>query len=320
MRRTVQPLTIGIDIGGTLIKMGLVRGTRVLSRQTLSTMQFTSPKALQNGLVDSVRAFRRNATGVVAGVGIGVPGLVRYPAGVVRTCANIPGWKDVPLKALLQKRLHFPVQVDNDVNVMTLAEWRYGAGRGVRDLVCMTLGTGVGGGLVLDGCLYRGSGGAAGEIGHMPLGEEGRRCSCGGRACLERQVGNREILQWVRQQLKSGVKSRMRTWVGNRLNLLTPELIDRAAALGDPLAQQTWERVGQKVGIVLAGVVNLLNPERIVVGGGISKAGRWLFKPMRESVRQRTMAGIPHVPIVPARLGSDAGLIGAALLAIEGTQ
>jgi len=315
MKRKKEPLTIGIDIGGTSIKIGLVRGRRILVRRSLPTAQFRTPQALQDGLVDSVRVIRHKASRPIAGIGIGVPGLVRYPQGIVRTCANIPGWKDIPLRALLQKRLRLPVRVDNDVNVMTLAEWKHGAGQGTRNLICITLGTGVGGGLVLDGRLYRGWGGAAGEIGHMPLGEKGRRCSCGGKACLERQVGNSEILDWVRHQLKSGTKSRIRRLVGNRLGLITPELIDQAAALGDPLAQRTWERVGQKIGIILAGVVNLLNPERIVVGGGISKAGRWLFKPMRESLQQRKMAGIPSVPIVPARLGSDAGVIGAALLA-----
>ncbi len=315
MKRTTEPMMIGIDIGGTSIKIGLVQGKKILSRRSLPTAQFKNPKILQDGLVDSVRMIRQKASGPIAGIGIGVPGLVRYPEGIVRTCANIPGWKDVPLRALLQKRLHLPVRVDNDANVMTLAEWRYGGGTGTTHLVCITLGTGVGGGLILDGRLYRGEDGSSGEIGHMPVSDEGPACSCGGKGCLERFVGNKEIVQWVRKELRAGVRSRIPALVGNRLELLTPEVISRAAQKGDPLARRCWERTGRRIGIALAGVINLLNPEKIVIGGGVAQAGHWLFDPMRKAVRERAMRGLKETAIAPARLGSDAGLIGAALLA-----
>ncbi len=314
MTRKVQPLVIGIDIGGTLIKMGLVRGNRVLSQHIVPTSRFTSPRTLQDGLVESVQAFRRKASSI-AGVGIGIPGLVRYPEGIVRSCVNIPGWKDVPLRRDLEKRLQLPVRVDNDANVMTLAEWIYGAGRGADNLICITLGTGVGGGLVLDGRVYRGKEGTAGEIGHMPLAEDGPSCSCGGRGCLERFVGNKEIVHWVRHKLNHGTRSRIPALVKHRLEFLTPQMIFQAAQNGDSLARRCWERTGRHIGIVLAGVINLLNPERIIVGGGVAQAGRWLFDPMRKTVRERAMRGLADVSIVPARLGSNAGLIGAALLA-----
>ncbi len=320
MKRKKEPLTIGIDIGGTSIKIGLVQGRRILVRQTLPTAQFKTPQALQDGLVESVRMIRPKASGPIAGIGIGVPGLVRYPEGIVRTCANIPGWKDVPLRALLQKRLHLPVRVDNDANVMTLAEWKYGAGVGTTNLVCITLGTGVGGGLVLDGRIYRGEEGSAGEIGHMPVSNKGPTCSCGGKGCLERFVGNKEIVQWVRKQLRAGVRSRLPALVGNRLELLTPEVISTAAHKGDPLARRCWERTGHLIGIALAGVVNLLNPEKIVIGGGVAQAGHWLLDPMRKTVREQAMRGLKETAIVPARLGSDAGLIGAALLVQDNAE
>ena len=309
-----QPLTIGIDIGGTSIKVGVVRGTRILSRLTLPTAQFKSPKALQDGLVESVRSIRQNQSDRIAGVGIGVPGLVRYPAGIVRTCANIPGWKDVPLRSLLEKRLRLPVRVDNDANVMTLAEWRHGAGRGAKNVLFITLGTGVGGGLLLNGRMHRGEGGSAGEIGHMPVSETGPRCGCGGKGCLERFVGNKEIVQWVRKQLRAGTPSRIPALVENHPERLTPEVISQAAQKGDLLARRCWDRTGRQIGMVLAGIINLLNLEKIVVGGGVAQAGHWLFDPMRATVWEQAMRGLKNIPIVPARLGSDAGLIGAALL------
>ena len=306
---------IGVDIGGTFVKCGLVRGKRLLVHRSFATAASQTPKALQGVIAEAVRLLIRQFPGSVEGVGVGIPGLVSYPEGLVRSCANLPGWKDVPLQSALKARLRLPVWVENDVNAMTLAEWKWGAGRGVSNLVCLTLGTGVGGGLVLDGRLFRGWEGSAGEIGHMPLGRSGARCSCGGAACLERTVGNREILKWVRQQLARGVKSRLLKLANGDPKQITPELIDEACRLGDPLALEAWSRVGTEVGLALVSVVNLLNPERIVVGGGISKAGRWLFGPMRRTVRQRAMRGVARVSIVPARLGSLAGLIGAALLA-----
>ena len=314
MKKKSSSLTIGIDVGGTFIKSGVVREGRILIHTSVPTAQFKTPAQLQNGLIRMALSLSEKTDGSIQGIGIGVPGLVRYPVGIVHSCANIRGWHDVPLKAILQRKLKWPVFIDNDANLMTLAEWVHGAGRGVDNLVCMTLGTGVGGGLILNGRLYRGSAGWAGEIGHMPVNETGPACACGGKACLERYVGNNDILKRVRRQLRSGVKSRLSDLIQTE-GSLTPPLIDRACELGDPLARKTWEKVGVTIGIVCAGVVNLLNPERIVIGGGISKAGRWIFEPLRKTVEQRAMRGLGSVEIVPAKLGSSAGMIGAALLA-----
>lgn len=307
--------TIGVDVGGTSLKAGLVRGARILKQDLLATSDFSSRRELLRGLTEIVRRLVRESDRPIQGIGVGIPGWVTYPEGVVRSCANLPGWREVPLRALLRRRLRLPVWVDNDVNVMTLAEWIYGAGRGSRNLVCLTLGTGVGGGLVLDGALYRGAQGSAGELGHLPIAEEGPRCSCGGKACLERYVGNRAILKSVRARLTQGATSRLLELVDARLDRLTPEIIDRACELADPLAKETWGRAGERIGLALAAVVNLLNPERIVIGGGLAKAGKWLFGPIRQTVQKRAMRGLGTVAIVPAQLGTSAGVIGAALLA-----
>lgn len=309
---------VGVDIGGTFIKLGLVRAGRILCQRAVSTRPYSrNSRRLIEGLTEAVRALVAEAGVRPAGIGVGIPGLVDFPSGNVRTCVNLQGWKDVPLKRLLQRRFRLPVAVDNDVNVMTLAEWRYGAGRGASNLVCLTLGTGVGGGLVLDGKLFRSAGGPTGEIGHLPLGEKGPTCPCGGRACLERFVGNRDILRDVRRRLRRGAPSRIRGLVGGRLNAVSPEIIDQACAQADRFALGVWRRAGEAIGLALVQVVNLLNPERIVVGGGIARAGEWILEPARRVIRARAMRGIGSVPVVPARLGSSAGLVGAAVLARE---
>ena len=309
---------IGVDIGGTRVKLGIVRGGKVLLQQSFPTESIASgPSALEGGIVSAVHGLRASFRGRVESAGVGVPGLVLYPQGVVQTCANVRGWKEIPLRARLGRRLKMPVQVDNDVHAMALAEWRYGAGRWVRNLVCVTLGTGVGGAFILDGRLYRSRLGPSAEIGHVPVGEKGPACSCGGSACLERYVGNRDVIRRLRRRLERGEKSRIPGLVGGRLEWLTPEVVDQACALGDRLALETWEEAGQKIGLVLAKVVTLLSPDRIVIGGGLARAGRWLFGPIRRTLRERAMRPLGNIPVVPAQLGMSAGVIGSALLGQE---
>lgn len=306
---------VGVDVGGTFIKVGLVRGSRVLRQEVLSTASFSGPVSCARGIASAVRLLLQGPGGSIIGVGVGMPGLVSYPKGVVHSAVNLPGrWKEVPFGPMLRRALHCPVHVDNDVNLMALAEWKLGAGRGTKNLLCLTLGTGVGGGLVLEGRLYRGEKGVAGEVGHIPVSQEGPRCNCGGRGCLERYVGNREMVEWVKRELVRGRKSRITQLVQGDLKRLTPEVIDRACRMNDPLAKQTWRRVGFLIGFALSGVVNLIAPERIVVGGGVAEAGEPLLKAIRQTLRQRSMKGVRDVSVVPARLGSAAGMIGAALL------
>ena len=309
---------IGVDIGGTDVKLGIVRGRQVLARRSFPTAALSSgPKALEEGILSAVRSLRGSFSGEVESLGVGVPGLVLYPQGIVQSCANVKGWKNLPLQQRLRRRLGIRVRVDNDVHAMALAEWRYGAGRGARNLVCVTLGTGVGGGFILQGRLYRSRLGPSAEIGHVAVGETGPACSCGGSACLERYVGNKDVIRILRRKLRAGRKSRILRLVDGRLDRITPETVDRACEMGDRLAIETWEEAGQKIGLVLAKVATLLSPDRIVIGGGLARAGHWLFDPIRKTLRERAMHPLGRIPVVPAQLGISAGLIGAALLAQE---
>lgn len=306
-------LTLGVDIGGTSVKTGLVdaRG-RIVAHRTVPTPSRVTPRQMVALVAQIVAPWRRRSGWRVGGVGVGVPGLVDVERGLVHTLVNIRGWRRVPLRRLMQVALRMPAVVDNDVNLMALAEARHGAGRGAQALVCVAMGTGVGGGLVLEGRLFRGATSSAGEIGHVPIRPDGPRCRCGGRGCLEAYVGNRRIVA------RAGALMRQRRAASRRGMAPAPEALSRAADRGDRLAQAVWRAVAQDLGVALVGVVNFLNPDRIVIGGGVAQAGRWLWKPLRRLVRERAMA-VPAraVRIVPAALGPSAGVVGAATLVRE---
>ena len=316
--------TVGVDFGGTNIKVGLVNAAgRVVRTQRLASQAVSRPSPFVDAVsrtVDSLAQSVGVRTSQLRGVGVGAPGPVDASCGVVHSLVNVPGWRDVPLARQLERRLRCRCAVDNDVNLFALGEWRFGAGRGSNHLVCLTLGTGVGGGLVLNGALYRGAAGAAGELGHMVIDPRGRRCGCGKRGCLEAQVGTAAILRMGREALRQR-PGPLRALCRQARGHLTPELVSRAAHAGDRGAQQVWRAVGRWLGLGLANVTNLLNPDRIVIGGGVANA--WdLFAPIvKASVRAQAMeVSSRAVQIVRARLGNSAGVVGAAVLVWEETR
>jgi len=307
-------LFLAIDVGGTRTKVGLVSEKgKVFYRTYISTRRYVRNRNLLiNALIKVSRdlMLKHNLASrkAIAGIGIGLPGPVNYARGIVDFLPNIPHWKNTPLKKIIQNKLKIPTFIDNDVNIITLAEWKFGAGKGADNILCMTLGTGVGGGLVIEGKLYRGASFAAGEVGHVPVNEKGPRCNCGGTACLESYVGNRIILKTARKLFK-------------KTDITLEQLSDLAARKRNALAIKIWRETGEKIGIVLSGVVNVFNPERIIIGGGVANAGSYLFGAIRATILKRAMPSQSSaVKVVPARLSDDAGLIGAMLLVKEGLK
>jgi glucokinase len=301
----MKQYVVGVDVGGTNIKLGVVGPSgEVIFRNSFATKPFASNKTkLIAALARAIEASIANAAlskPQIAGVGIGLPGLVDYEKGIVRFLPNIRGWRRVPLKSILQKIIKLPVFVDNDVKIITLAESKFGAGRGVRDLVCLTLGTGVGAGLILNGHLYRGEDNAAGELGHMPLNEHGPRCNCGGFGCFEKYVGN------------SALQALAKKVMGRSIAL---EEVFALAQKGDKKALSFWQRTARLIGDGLVGIVNLLNPRLIIIGGGISHNEKFLFKTITETIRHRAMSlqGAAF-KIKRAKFKDDAGIIGAFVL------
>ncbi len=297
---------IGIDLGATNIKIGLLLRNKIVFKKTLPTQSFSSRHGLIDGLcrsIESIFPAVKIKKEKVCGIGIGLPGPVDSKRGIAHYFPNIKGWRNVPLRRLIEKRTGLKVFIDNDANLMTLAEARLGAARGKRNVVGITLGTGVGGGIIVEGNLYRGSSLTAGEIGHIPVNENGPVCGCGASACLESYIGNRRIL-----------RSAQRIF-GNKITL---EKLSSLARRGNLEARRIWKDAAVHLGVALSGMINFFNPDTIVIGGGVANAGRVILDEVRRVVRKRAMpVQAKTVKIVRARLGNDAGMIGAGLLAQE---
>ncbi|OGW92711.1 MAG: hypothetical protein A3G36_03875 [Omnitrophica bacterium RIFCSPLOWO2_12_FULL_45_13] len=314
-------LLLGIDIGGTNIKIALIdKKGRIKAKKTFPTADFKGNRALIERITGETKKLLAEYGVVkkdIIGVGVGAPGAVDIRSGTVHYLTNVPDWSEVPLGNILKNKLGLLTFVDNDVNVMALGELFFGSGIGAKNMLCVTLGTGVGGGLILEGRLYRGSSYAAGEFGHVPINITGPRCNCGSWACVEAYVGNNYIVRDVITQIKKGEKTLIKKLVNGKLSKITPEIISRAARAGDRFAKEIWRDVGNKVGTGLAGVVNLLNVEKIVIGGGVAEAGKILFDSIKKTIAARAMK-LPAktVKVVKAKLRRDAGLIGAAALVL----
>lgn len=303
---TMEKYIISIDLGGTNTRIALIDAAlRIRSKISFSTKNFFSKrdKLIFEIIKRTSRLLKeRNIKkSQILGLGIGVPGPVDFLKGRVYYLPNIPNWKNTPIKRILEKKMHLKVFVDNDVNLMTLAEARIGAARNRKNAICLTLGTGVGGGLILEGKLFRGTSFCAGEIGHIPITIEGLKCNCGGRGCLERYVGNKYIIAEARKKLK--IKD---------INL---EKLSELSKNGNKIALSIYNNFAKNIGIALTGLVNVFNPEVIVIGGGLSFAGSFIFTKIKKTIDERAMPiQSKSVQIKKAVLGKNAGLMGAAIL------
>ncbi|MBU0503821.1 MAG: ROK family protein [Candidatus Omnitrophica bacterium] len=302
--------TIAIDLGGTNIKIALLdHNLKIWSKSVLSTRNFFSKAGLIAQIADSVKTVisENNLKKTeINGVGIGLPGPIDAKNGIVHFLPNIPGWKEVKLKLILEHKIGLPVFLDNDAKLMALAEYKKGAAKGSRNALCLTLGTGVGAGLIINGEIFRGFTNATGEIGHLPINEYGPKCNCGGQACLEAYIGNNAILKEAKSKFHKQISLEELSYLANK---------------GDKKAADIWKNVGRRLGLALSAVVNLLSPDCIVIGGGVANAGKILFKEVKKTILERAMrVQARHVKILSAALGSDAGLFGAAILVNQGVE
>lgn len=301
---------VAVDLGGSWIRAGWVSAGGEVGEVVRAATPQTGPEAV----VDAVAELVARVGPTTGPVGVAVPGPLSVRDGVVFEPPNLRGWKEVPLRRMLEERLRRRVVLENDANAAALGEWWRGSGRGSRHLVYVTVSTGVGGGLVLDGRLYRGASDTAGEIGHVVVDPAGPVCSCGRRGHLEGIAAGPAIARWTEEQLRAGRASVL----AGRQGLSAREVAEAADA-GDELAQEAFRRAGRYLGWAVAGLLNLLNPEVVVVGGGVARAGRWLFDPLREAAREASFPRPWQVArIVPAALGDRSGLVGAAYVAMQG--
>jgi glucokinase len=315
----VTGLAIGVEIGATKVAAGVVAedGTVVARARRLTPSR--DPKAVEQTIVEVVTELRAGRE--IVAVGIGAAGFVDAARARVMFAPHL-AWRDEPLRDGVAGVLQLPVTVENDANAAAWAEWRFGAGRGQTRLVCVTLGTGIGGGILLDGKVQRGEWGMAGEFGHMVVVPDGRRCECGNRGCLEQYASGNVLGREARELAEAGspVTVPLVRRAGGKIDALVGPLITEAAQDGDPVAVELFGEVGRWLGIGLANLAAALDPGIFVIGGGVSDAGELLLGPARESFR-RTLTGRGYRPeprIVVAALGPEAGLVGAADLARAG--
>ena len=312
---TGSPQAIGIDVGGTkTAAMRVSREGAVVAREILPTPADDMAATLET----VVAAAKTVATEEVAAAGIAAAGLVETATGILRFAPNL-AWRDAPLVAFVSERLDVPVVADNDNTAAAWGEFRFGAGRGYRDLLLVGVGTGIGGGIVADGELVRGAHGFAAEIGHIVVEPDGPLCGCGNRGCWEQVASGQAVTRAGREAVRSGADTSLVALSGGEVERVTGPMVTRAARDGDAVATGIIAEVGRRLGVGIAGLVNVLDPEVVVVAGGVAAAGDLLLGAARAAFAQTVEAPAhrPEVPIVPAALGNDAGAVGAAALALE---
>jgi len=309
-------LTIGIDLGGTDIKGSLVdaTGTLVCSR-TIPTEAARGPQhvlARIAWLIEDLRRDEAAAGRQVIAAGIGSPGPLSCRDGVVYQAANLPGWNNVPIRANLAAASGLPITLENDANAAAYAEFVAGAGRGTENMVLLTLGTGIGGGVIVDGHLQHGAFENAGEIGHTIVQPDGRPCPCGQRGCLERYASASAVAQ---RYLEAARQCDSPPTLAGRGDVTSAD-VAAAARAGDEIAARVWDEACRYLAVACVNLQHVLNPERIVLGGGMMNAGEQVLEPTRRHYAAlRWQLADDTLQIVPALLGNRAGMIGAALLA-----
>jgi glucokinase len=309
-------LTVGIDIGGTKVAAGVVDDAGQVIEQVRRDTPSTSPMATEETIIEVVNEL--SARHDIRAVGIGAAGFIDADRSTVRFSPHL-AWREEPLREVIGGRTGLPVVIENDANAGAWAEYRFGAGRGAPVLACVNLGTGIGGGLVVDGVLQRGGYGMAAEFGHLTVVPDGRRCECGNRGCWEQYVSGNALAREARELAGSNspVAQGLLARVGGEAAAITGPVVTEAAQDGDPAAIELFQDMGRSLGLGLASLAAVLDPTLFVIGGGVSAAGDLLLGPARDTFR-RSLTGRgyrPEAPIVSAELGNDAGFIGAADLA-----
>ncbi|MEQ1856019.1 MAG: ROK family protein [Longimicrobiales bacterium] len=318
--RRQEPWAVGVDIGGTNLVVGVVplaggRPLAVASRPTNGERGGDAAVEEIGAMADAVVAEALAGHGGtperVIGVGVGCPGPLDLATGRIIDTPNL-GWADYPIRDRIAERLGLAATLDNDANCAAYGEWWQGAGRGARHVVGVTIGTGIGGGFIVDGRLVRGASGVAGELGHIVIDVDGRRCACGNQGCLEAYASGTSIAARAREGIEAGQESEVARLVDGDLTRITALTVYDALLLGDRYARTVMLETAAFLGAGLASVVNLFNPEVIVVVGGVTRAGDHLFLPLREEVSRRAFpAAVAACRIVPGELGASAGVVGA---------
>ena len=310
---------IGCDLGGTNLRAAIVdvETGAVVHQLSIPTKARLGHDVIMQNMADLFFRLIQSAEMKkedIGGIGIGVPGVLDLEKGETLFLPNLPGtWPHVPLSNTINTLTGLPTNLLNDVRSITYGEWRFGAGRGLDTIAVFAVGTGIGGGLVVNGQLHMGIGGTGGELGHTMIDFNGPLCGCGNKGCLEAYASGPAIAMMGIKAVSQGLTTRIADLCENDLNRITPELIARAATAGDEIAKDIFEKAGFYLGIAAANVCVSIGPRRIVIGGGVAQAGELLLEPIRRCMREHVFVmPVEQVEIVGSKLGNNAGVIGVA--------
>jgi glucokinase len=310
---------LGCDLGGTNLRAAVVdvENGEVLHQTSIPTLAREGHDAVMRRMADLFLQVIRSAgmqKDDIGGIGIGVPGVLDLEKGETLFLPNLPGtWPHVPLGDTITHLTGLPTALLNDVRSITNGEWRFGAGRGVDTVAVFAIGTGIGGGMVINGQLHLGIGGTGGELGHTVIDFNGPRCGCGNIGCVEAFASGPAIAAMGMKAVSQGLTTNIGELCGYDLNRITPALIANAAESGDELAKEIYEKAGFYIGIAVANICSSIGPRRIIIGGGVAQAGALLLDPIRRTIRERVhIMPVEQVEVVPSLLGNNAGVIGVA--------
>ena len=321
IRKTERPV-LAIDIGGTKIAMAIISEQgEVIARENQPTSARQGPQAVIESLlagIDQLLTESNLSPSRLNAISLATAGVIDIRRGLVTTSPNLPGWHNVPLRSIIAERYKLTTCLINDADAAALGEHRFGAGRGMNTLILLTLGTGIGGGIIIDGKLYLGSTGSAAEIGHMVIEANGPKCACGNNGCLEALASGTAVAREAISRLHRGGQSSLGKMTAGLIENITAETVHLAAKDGDELALEVIAQAAYYLGVGVVNLVNIFNPEMVIIGGSMADMGDILLQPVRQMVTERAFPQMAQaVRIVPARLGNDAGLFGAAIHALE---
>lgn len=320
MQKRGDDLVLGVDLGGTKILTAVVDAAgSLLSRDHSITPAREGHEAVIGSILESARRALEQADVApdrLAAVGVGAPGLANPDTGVLYTSPNLPGWRDVPIRDIVQKGLGTKAYLINDANAAALGELHFGAARGARNFLYVTVSTGIGGGIVIDGKIYSGAIGAAGEVGHMTIDDAGPVCNCGNRGCWEMLASGTALAREARRRIGQGTATSILEYAHGDVDLVTALTVEAAAEAGDGPALELISWSAYYLGVGLANLINIFNPELIVIGGGLSNMGDMLFQPAFKVAGERAYEqSFRAVRFARAELGRNSGVLGAAVFA-----
>jgi glucokinase len=313
-------LILALDLGGTNYRLALANDKGELLKRFSAPVKPDDPEQtiehIKNSIADLLSGINRST---VSGMGAAIAGLVTQDTGVLLTSPNLLAWYHTPVKEIFERELKLPVWVGNDATLAALGEYKFGAGKGCHDLIYITVSTGIGGGIITGGKLLLGTSGFAAEVGHMTIDVNGPRCNCGNIGCLEMLASGTAIARMAVERLSKGEKSAITDLIAGDLSKISAEVVEKAAKSGDAVAKAVMNTAGTNLGVGVVNLVHIFNPELIIIGGGVSKAGDLIFEPVRQVISKRVMRDI-SVRITTPVLGDNPGLLGAVALVLENTS